>query len=189
LAAIRKLKAQGRYRLFLFSNTNLIHLQAIYKQHGEKVFQDCFEEEFYSFILRQKKPEPRAFLSILARHGLKAAETIHVDDALEHIQGAEAAGLQALQVVPKSEKPFGSAVVNSVLAAINWIETRNRSFHAVDNKASSSVGAFALAEEAPEKKSWFSCCSCLFKSKKKEKQPLVEEQYQYFPSDDYSVSL
>ena len=46
------------------------------------------------------KPEPDIFLKALAADGMKAEETIFVDDSLKNIKAAEALGIRGLHVAP-----------------------------------------------------------------------------------------
>jgi 2-haloacid dehalogenase len=46
--------------------------------------------------LKIKKPDPRIFAHLVAEHRLTAAETVFIDDAPKNVDGAKAAGLQAL---------------------------------------------------------------------------------------------
>lgn len=47
--------------------------------------------------LKMKKPDPRIFAHLLTTHGLAPAETLFIDDVPKNVEGARAAGLQALQ--------------------------------------------------------------------------------------------
>lgn len=93
------------YRIFLFSNTNalhLVHLQGIYRNTfpdgGE--LDDHFEKAYYSHILGLRKPGVESFQHILKENQLKGEETLFVDDALINVEGAEKAGLKGLFLRP-----------------------------------------------------------------------------------------
>ena len=93
-----------RYRLFLFSNTNVIHLDFIERWADRAgilpLYRSCFEREYYSHRLGQRKPDPAAFRQLLANNHLDAAETLFVDDSAGNIEGARQAGLQVLHLTP-----------------------------------------------------------------------------------------
>ncbi len=93
-----------RYRVFLFSNTNAIHLEAfrkIYKDtFGGGSLDDHFEKAYYSHLMGLRKPDPTPFKQIIKDNGLVASETLFVDDALINVEGAIAAGLQGLYLKP-----------------------------------------------------------------------------------------
>lgn len=88
----------NKYRLFLFSNTNSLHLEAVRKIFlksfpGESL-EDHFEKTYYSHILQLRKPDKISFEHIIRENGLDPAITLFVDDALINVEGAMAAGLE-----------------------------------------------------------------------------------------------
>lgn len=95
---------QKKYRIFLLSNTNPLHLEHIMKYlhtligHG---FEAYFEGEYYSHLIGLLKPDPAAYEHVLAAHQLKPQETMLVDDTLENIQSAEELGLETLHISEK----------------------------------------------------------------------------------------
>ncbi|HEV2480163.1 MAG TPA: HAD family phosphatase [Puia sp.] len=99
LKALRK-----RYRIFLFSNTNSLHLAAlrnIYTQtFGSGTLDDHFERTYYSHLLGMRKPERESYEHILRENGLRGQETLFVDDAIVNVEGAEQAGLKGLYLRP-----------------------------------------------------------------------------------------
>ena len=104
---IRLLKdLRKSYRIFLFSNTNalhLAHLQQIYRNtfpNDEYALDDLFERAYYSHILKMRKPDEASFQYILKENQLKGDETLFVDDALINVEGAEKAGLKGLFLRP-----------------------------------------------------------------------------------------
>ena len=95
---------EKRYRLFLFSNTNALHLAAlrsIYtKTFGSGSLEDLFEKTYYSHLLGMRKPDMASYEYILKENGLNAPETLFVDDAIINVEGAEQAGLKGLFLRP-----------------------------------------------------------------------------------------
>ena len=90
---------QGKYRLFLLSNTNQTHIHAFTKLI-EKVcplhsFEGLFEQVYYSNIIHLKKPNAAPFLKILLDNELSADETLFVDDSIQHVKGAAKTGIHA----------------------------------------------------------------------------------------------
>lgn len=87
------------YRVFLFSNTNAIHIDAVYarlkKDHGISNLDNYFEKVYLSNELGIRKPKPEGFKHILSKHSLNAEETLFIDDSPQHIVGAKAAGIHA----------------------------------------------------------------------------------------------
>ncbi len=103
--AIEKAKElRKKYRLFLFSNTNAIHYECfvnIYKhQFGKDDFNDLFEKAYYSHTSKIRKPYPEAYTWVLNDAGIKAEETLFIDDTLANIEGAQKAGLQTIHLKP-----------------------------------------------------------------------------------------
>ena len=92
------------YRIFLFSNTNalhLAHLQQIFRStFAQGDLDDYFEKAYYSHTLKMRKPDIGSFHYILRENQLKGEETLFVDDALINVEGAEKAGLKGLFLRP-----------------------------------------------------------------------------------------
>ncbi len=92
-----------RYRLFLFSNTNALHVKEIrdrYTNTYRTRFDDLFEKTYYSNELGLRKPNVASFQHILHREGLIPSETAFVDDSLANVEAAEAAGIKGIHVKP-----------------------------------------------------------------------------------------
>jgi FMN phosphatase YigB (HAD superfamily) len=89
-----------KYKLFLFSNTNLIHYEAFIQsytiQFGHKNFNELFDKAYYSHDMNQRKPDPASFSYIILENNLLAGETLFIDDSYVNIEGAQKAGLQTL---------------------------------------------------------------------------------------------
>ena len=89
---------KSKYRLFLFSNTNSIHLQSFHKSFREvygREMESLFEKAWYSHVINRRKPDVEAFRFVVDDHGLDAGETLFIDDSLPNVEGARKAGLQA----------------------------------------------------------------------------------------------
>lgn len=103
---IRLLKELRKtYRLFLFSNTNALHLAALRQIWsnsfaGEGSLDDYFEKTYYSHLMGMRKPDPESFGVILNENKLNGQETLFVDDAIVNVEGAEHAGLKGLFLRP-----------------------------------------------------------------------------------------
>lgn len=91
-------KLKNKYRIFLFSNTNSLHMKTVNKIYRD-TFQDekldeLFEKAYYSNVLGMRKPDPSSYQFITTENELKPSETLFVDDALINVEGANAAGLK-----------------------------------------------------------------------------------------------
>ncbi len=97
-------KLKGRYRLFLLSNTNAIHLAAFQKIYREAFnngsFSDLFEKLYYSHEVRLRKPDKEIYEYVLKDSGLNPAETVFIDDALVNVEAARESGMQAIHIQP-----------------------------------------------------------------------------------------
>ena len=92
---------KNKYRLFLFSNTNAIHLKYFHKSYQDvygKAMDDLFEKAYYSHVISHRKPDVAAFEYVINDSKLNAAETLFIDDALVNVEGARLAGLQAIHL-------------------------------------------------------------------------------------------
>jgi HAD superfamily hydrolase (TIGR01509 family) len=92
------------YRIFLFSNTNALHLAALreiyVKTFGSGSLEDHFEKTYYSHLLGMRKPDRVSYEYIVKENGLVGSETLFVDDAIINVEGAEQAGLKGLYLRP-----------------------------------------------------------------------------------------
>ncbi|HMI59631.1 MAG TPA: HAD family phosphatase [Puia sp.] len=92
------------YRLFLFSNTNALHLAALQQIYigtfGGGCLEDHFEKTYYSHLMGMRKPDKESFEHILQENQLNAGETMFVDDAVINVEGAEKVGLRGLFLRP-----------------------------------------------------------------------------------------
>jgi len=93
-----------RYKIFLYSNTNVIHyerFQQIYQEcTGKQNFDDYFIKAHYSHDLGVRKPYPASFEKLLAIENLVAEETLFIDDSYKNIEGAGEVGLQTILLLP-----------------------------------------------------------------------------------------
>lgn len=94
------LKVKTRYRTFLLSNNNQIHYDWIinYLEREFNVVSNdhLFEKTYYSQQMMLRKPNIEIFERVLLENGLKAGETLFIDDSPQHIAGAKLAGLNTL---------------------------------------------------------------------------------------------
>lgn len=94
------LELKSRYRTFLLSNTNVIHLEAfnqiIWEENNVNDLGNYFEKAYYSHDITMRKPDPEVFQFILDNHKLEANETLFIDDSIQHVEGAASIGVQAL---------------------------------------------------------------------------------------------
>ncbi|RZK09543.1 MAG: HAD family phosphatase [Flavobacterium sp.] len=86
-----------KYRLFLLSNTDAIHIQHFQETVGESfysTFYQCFEKVYFSFELGMRKPDPEIYSYVLEQHNLSPKRTLFVDDKTENTNSASKLGIQ-----------------------------------------------------------------------------------------------
>ncbi|WP_288317551.1 HAD family hydrolase [Xylanibacter caecicola] len=90
-----------RYRLFVLSNTNPIH----WKKAADEYFpmdgmnvDDYFEKVFLSYRMHLIKPDTEIFIRTLAEAGIKAEETLFIDDSAANCRAAAALGISTMHV-------------------------------------------------------------------------------------------
>ncbi len=85
------------FKLYLFSNTNIIHHNAFMSyftaQTGLASFDDLFTSLWYSFDKKVRKPYLSSFELLLQTEQLLPEETIFIDDTIINIEGAKKAGM------------------------------------------------------------------------------------------------
>lgn len=88
------------YDLLLLSNTNEIHEVAfndiLYKSHGMPTLGVFFDKMYLSHRIGMRKPNREVFERILDENGLKAANTLFIDDSPQHIEGAKSVGIRTI---------------------------------------------------------------------------------------------
>jgi HAD superfamily hydrolase (TIGR01509 family) len=94
------LEALGKkYRLFLLSNTNEIHVTAfssyLNKTFGFNDFSSYFERWYYSCRIGKRKPDAEIFQFVLNENGLNPEETLFIDDSPQHVEGAKKVGIKS----------------------------------------------------------------------------------------------
>lgn len=85
-----------KYRLFLLSNTDSIHIETFEQRVGTSFYSDfyqCFEKVYFSFEMGMRKPDVEIYLSVLNKHELQAKRTLFVDDKKENTDAAQALGI------------------------------------------------------------------------------------------------
>lgn len=89
-----------KYKLYLLSNTNGLHLSWINsymnKNFSTPSLDDWFERSYYSHLIKQRKPHASCFEYVLQDSGMIADETIFIDDTLENIDTAKNLGIRTL---------------------------------------------------------------------------------------------
>jgi FMN phosphatase YigB (HAD superfamily) len=95
-------KLGKKYRLFLLSNTNEIHVlrftETLSALQGKPSFGDLFEKVYYSHRLLMRKPEKEIFEHVLEENNLIAGQTLFLDDNQDNLNGAAGVGIKTFHV-------------------------------------------------------------------------------------------
>jgi putative hydrolase of the HAD superfamily len=96
-------RLRKKYRLFLLSNTNSIHLkefnQRLHDQYGVYL-EDLFEKTYYSHTAKLRKPEAAIYEMVLNENNLIGEETLFVDDTAANFPEAEKLGIKIHHLKP-----------------------------------------------------------------------------------------
>lgn len=88
---------KGKYRLFLLSNTDKIHIDHFEHKVGmsfSRDFYNCFEKVYFSYEMKVRKPDVESFRQVINRHDLSPKRTLFVDDKIENTDAAASLGLE-----------------------------------------------------------------------------------------------
>ncbi|CAM1347983.1 HAD-IA family hydrolase [Tenacibaculum crassostreae] len=106
LKFLKELAASKKYRLFLLSNTNELHISWIQNDWGMDLyneFKNCFEQFYLSHEIKMRKPNSDIFEFVLNENNLIASETIFIDDTKENTNAAKELGISVWNNNPKQE--------------------------------------------------------------------------------------
>jgi glucose-1-phosphatase len=105
-----------RYRVYLLSNTNAIHVPAfldiIKRENRIADFRQEFDGCFFSNEIGLRKPNADIFAHVLKSTFASPERTLFIDDSIQHVHGAERAGIPALHLDLEKEDLMG--LVNRV---------------------------------------------------------------------------
>lgn len=108
LQTITALREKG-YKVYVLSNTNPIMfthwIDNAFRQEG-KAMNDYFDGIVTSYQERTCKPDPQIFRNLLERYGLKAEETLMLDDSAANCASARSVGMEAIRIMPEGDDCF-----------------------------------------------------------------------------------
>ena len=97
-------KLSNKYKLYLLSNTNSIHLKFFKKlftqETGKASLDSYFIKAWYSNELGLRKPGAKIFEFVLREESLNAAETLFIDDTFSNIETAQKLGFKTHHLLP-----------------------------------------------------------------------------------------
>lgn len=95
-------KVRNNYKTFLLSNTNELHIPVfenlIEKEYGIADFSSLFDKLYYSCRVRMRKPDKEIFELVIQENNINPQETLFIDDSIQHVQGAQNVGLNAVHL-------------------------------------------------------------------------------------------
>jgi putative hydrolase of the HAD superfamily len=95
-------KLRKNYQVGVLSNTNQIHIEAVYEllrmDHGLESFDPVFDRIFYSHEMGLAKPSPEIYTQMLSELGTTADRVIFFDDLEANVRGAASVGIRSVQV-------------------------------------------------------------------------------------------
>ena len=95
-------KVKKHYKIFLMSNSNVIHydlyVRDLQLRFGYNEFDELFNKSYFSFAEHLEKPDPRFFELILDHEGLLPEETLFIDDTAANIKVAKSLGINTYHI-------------------------------------------------------------------------------------------
>ena len=95
-------KVKKHYKIFLMSNTNVIHydlyVRDLQLRFGYNEFDELFDKSYFSFAEHLEKPDPRFFELILDHEGLLPEVTLFIDDTEKNINIAKSLGINTYHI-------------------------------------------------------------------------------------------
>lgn len=97
-------RLKGKYRLFLLSNTNEIHIPkalAEWEKTSDVDFYGCFEHVYLSQEMGMRKPNEEIFERVCREQNIQPENALFIDDSSQHIEGASKVGLNTIHLTPE----------------------------------------------------------------------------------------
>lgn len=92
------LKLKNKYKIYLLSNTNEIHLDAVNRslsKASDLKLNDYFTKVYLSHEIKMRKPHGEIFDFVCKENNLLPQKTLFIDDTIRHIEGAKSIGINA----------------------------------------------------------------------------------------------
>jgi len=99
-------KLSSKYKLFLLSNTNSIHLKEIITSYGEKKWKNfisIFNDVYFSNQIGMRKPNENIFFYVINKNKLDVSKTLFIDDSPQHIKTAKKIGFKTYHLTNKED--------------------------------------------------------------------------------------
>lgn len=89
------------YDLYMLSNTSELHIDKFSKMFSDVAgvpLEEVFTKCFYSHEIGMHKPDEAAFEHVLKAAGIKAEETLFLDDNIHNIKSAQSLGFNVIHI-------------------------------------------------------------------------------------------
>ena len=99
-------KLSLKYKIYLLSNTNSIHLNEIISAYGEKKWRNfisIFNEVYFSNQIGMRKPNEDVFFYLIKKNKLDVSKTLFIDDSSQHIKTAKKIGFKTYHLTDKED--------------------------------------------------------------------------------------
>ena len=103
---LENLAEENRYRLFLLSNTNALHIPHVSKVMGTENygrFKSSFEQFYLSHEIHLRKPTDEVFQFVLDQNNLDPEHTLFIDDTKENTDAANKQGIKTWNLLVGKE--------------------------------------------------------------------------------------
>ena len=90
-----------RYRLYMLSNTSALHVpvfEEMYERASGIPMEKVFTKIYYSHLIGWHKPDREAWEYVLKDAGIKAQETLFLDDNIHNIKASQELGFRAIHI-------------------------------------------------------------------------------------------
>jgi putative hydrolase of the HAD superfamily len=91
-----------KYNMLLLSNTNAIHIREVNRilqqEHGVNSLEDLFHHTYYSHQIQLSKPSADCYQFVLQHAGIRAGDTLFIDDSATNIHGAKQIGIHTVHL-------------------------------------------------------------------------------------------
>jgi putative hydrolase of the HAD superfamily len=106
-----------KYRIYLLSNANVTHIKHVKNDllTNNKIenLESLFDKAYFSQEIGMRKPHKKTFEWVIEDTGIKANETLFIEDSIQHIEGAKLAGLHCCHI--SSNKALTEAFLDKAL--------------------------------------------------------------------------
>lgn len=104
---LMEIAASKKYKLFLLSNTNELHIDYVKNTLGidfYNAFKNCFHQFYLSHEIHFRKPDLEIYEFVLKENDLIASQTLFIDDLQENTDAAKQLGIHVWNLQPGEEE-------------------------------------------------------------------------------------